>query len=605
MVSRFLVTTALEETWPDNDTPVIFLGEWCRLHSRRSAWEQRDAVVAPYHWDDREKLHKDYLYLQAFYEELLVELAAKLNAVHGVNHSVRYWRIIVGPWLGYFVQMLFDRWEMLRQVVRDNDISGVRVVQRNDEQLVPNDMAAFGHLFVSDDWNESIYGQILDWMGIPVEEVNATNSVYTSPSTTDTVSSSRRLKRSLAQIASKISGALCRDNEFFFISSYLGIKQGMLLQAKLGQIPKLWRSIPVPITSVDRAKRQWQLPTSVSSTDFPTLARTLISRHIPTAYLEGYRDLVALTANLPWPKRPKAIFTSNSYSADDVFKAWAAEKVESGTPLVIGQHGGNYGMALWGFTEDHQIAIADRFLTWGWGQADMEKVTPIGNFKGFGNLVAADNTGIALLVEMTMPRQSYHMYSAPVAAGQWLDYFEDQCRFVRALPEGLRDHVLVRLYSHDYNCGQKGRWLTQFPDIQMDEGLKSMSSLMKKSRLYISTYNATTYLESMSLNFPTIMFWNPKHWELRDSALPFFEKLKSVGIFHETPESAARQMAAVWDDVSGWWQSAAVQSVRQEFCERYAHIPEKPLDVMEKLFRAIADSKDMALDLTACNATQQ
>lgn len=603
MVSRFLVTTALEETWPDNDTPVLFLGEWCRLYNRRSAWENRDAVVAPYHWDDREKLHKDYLYLQALYEVLLVELAAKLNAVHGVNHSVRYWRIIVGPWLGYFIQMLFDRWAMLRQVVRYNDISGVRVVHRNDEQLVPNDMAAFSTLFLGDAWNESIYGQILDWMEIPVEEVDATNSVYPSPSTHATVSSAHRLKRSLAQVASKISGVLCRDNEFFLISSYLGVTQDMLFQAKIGQIPKLWRPVPVPITSVDRAKRQWQLPTPNSNADFPTLARALISRHIPTAYLEGYRALETLTANLPWPKRPKAIFTSNSFSADDVFKAWAAEKVECGSPLVIGQHGGNYGMALWGFTEDHQIAIADRFITWGWSQSDQRKVTPGGNFKGFSH-ACADKTGTALLVEMVLPRYSYHMYSVPMAAGQWSDYFADQCRFVQALPEGLRNQLLVRLFPQDWGYGQHQRWESRFPTIKLDQGVQPMASLLKKTRLYISSYNATTYLESLSLNFPTIMFWNPKHWELRESASPYFDKLKSVGIFHETPESAARQMAAVWDDVSGWWQSAAVQSVRQEFCERYAHIPEKPLDFFEKLFREIADGKDTALVPTVGDATQ-
>lgn len=590
MVSRFLVTTALEDTWPADDTPVLFLGEWGRLYDRKPEWEKRDAVVAPYHWDDRAKLHNDYLYLQALYEDLLNELATKLNAAHCVNHSLRYWRIIIGPWLGYFIQMLFDRWSMLRQVVRDNDISGVRVLQRKEDQLVPNGMAAFSTMFVGDVWNELIYAQILELMGITVERIDATNSEHTSPGNAHTANPKRRLKHRLAQVASQISGVLCRDNEYFFISSYLGVKQDMLLQAKLGQIPKLWRSVAVPITSVDLAARQWQLPTPKNSDDFPALVRTLIPRHIPTAYLEGYQDLVTLAANLPWPKRPKAIFTSNAFNADDVFKAWAADKIERGVPLLIGQHGGNYGMASWSFEEDHQIAIADRFLTWGWCQSEQNKITPVGNFKGFGKSVVADKAGIALLVEMTMPRHSYHMYSVPVAAGQWLDYFEDQCRFVQGLPEGLRDQLLVRLYSQDYGCSQRQRWQAHFPNVQLDEGAQPMMSLLKKTRLYISTYNATTYLESMSLNFPTIMFWNPKHWELRDSAIPYFEQLKAVGIFHDTPESAARQMAAVWDDVSGWWESAAVQSVRREFCERYAHIPDNPLELMGKLFREIADT---------------
>ena len=566
----------------------MFLGEWCRLYSRKTVWEKLDAAVTPYHWDDRKKLHKDYLHLQGLYEELLVELAAELNAIHGVNHTVRYWRIIVGPWLGWFIQVLFDRWSMLQQAVRDDNISGVRVVQRKKDQLVPNDMTEFVTLFLGDAWNEMIFGQILNWMKIPVERIDAPNRLHTSSDNAQTVGLVHRLKRSLVQVANQIFNVLCQDSEYFFISSYLGVKEATWLQTKLGQVPKLWRSVAVPIVHVDLAKRQWELPALNNSAGFPSLARTLISKHIPTAYLEGYQDAVALTAHLPWPRRPKAIFTCNSYNSDDVFKVWAAEKSERGSPLVIGQHGGNFGMALWSFAEDHQIAIADRFLTWGWNEPEQDKITPVGNFKGFGKKMVADKAGNALLVEMAMPQTSYHMFSVPVAAGQWQEYFDDQCRFVHALPPALCDKVIVRLKSPDYGHSQKQRWQENFPSIQLETGVQTLAVLMSQARLYISTYNATTYLESMSLNFPTLIFWNPKHWELRDSAIPYFEQLKSVGIFHETPESAARQMAAVWDDVAAWWGSEAVQSVRSKFCERYAHIPEKPLDVLEKLFREIA-----------------
>jgi putative transferase (TIGR04331 family) len=304
--------------------------------------------------------------------------------------------------------------------------------------------------------------------------------------------------------------------------------------------------------------------------------------------LEGYGALERVAQDLPWPKMPKVIFTSNAYQADDVFKMWAADKVEGEVPLVIGQHGGNYGMARWGFEEEHQIAIADRFLTWGWREEESEKTTPVGALKVFGKKTIPDRQGGALMIEMMLPRLSYYMYSVPVAS-QWLDYFEDQCRFVQALPQVLRDKLVIRLFPHEFGWCQSQRWLDRFPTIALENGIQSMASLAEKSRISISTYNATTYLESMSLNFPTIMFWNPNHWELRDSAQPYFEKLKSVGIFHETPESAARQMAQVWDDVSGWWQSSAVQSVRKEFCDRYAHMPKEPLEAMNKLFRCIAD----------------
>ena len=62
--SRVLVTTALESSWPDVDTPVVFLGEWCRLYERRSHWTRYDGEVARYHWDDRQRLRRDFEHLQ-------------------------------------------------------------------------------------------------------------------------------------------------------------------------------------------------------------------------------------------------------------------------------------------------------------------------------------------------------------------------------------------------------------------------------------------------------------------------------------------------------------------------------------------------------------
>lgn len=589
MVKRFLITTALEETWRD-DVPVLFLGEWCRRYDRREKWQSLDAEVVPYHWDDRQKFDQDYRYLQNLYEELLVEVRAQLNALHCVDHSVRYWRILLGPWLGYFIQMLFDRWVMVRQAIRDYDIVGARVMWDNGRHVVPQDMESFHALFISDAWNEAICGELLVWMGVPCELASGGTGALLSPlqnNSGDRIGFKRKLKNTLARAADALSGLVCAEREFFFIASYLPTKQRILLELKLGQLPKRWRLVRVPPSLADHASREEQVVAPDDIHDFPSVARAMIQRHIPTAYREGYNSLVATTRKLPWPKFPKAIFTSNSYSADDVFKAWAAEKVETGVPLVIGQHGGNYGMARWNFAEEHQIAIADRFLTWGWSKSDQQKLIPVGNVKGFGSKVEFDKQGVALLVEMSMPRASYHLYSVPVAH-QWLDYFEDQSRFVLALPPELREQLLVRLYPQDYGWCQKQRWQTRFPLIRLDDGSQPMAALFNRSRLYISTYNATTYLESLSLNIPTIMFWNPLHWELRDSAIPALEKLKSVGIFHETPESAARHMAQIWDNVDAWWQSESIQQVRREFCACYSHFPERPLERMEKIFREVA-----------------
>jgi putative transferase (TIGR04331 family) len=412
-------------------------------------------------------------------------------------------------------------------------------------------------------------------------------------------------KERLARIVARFYPILTRPDEYFFISSYLGIKQDFLLQIKLGQIPKLWLSSALQQFSYSAAARRWSLTllnTGMAEewTDFRALVSSLVPKHVPTAYLEGYQAIEKMANGLAWPRRPKLIFTAICWNSDDLFKIWAAEKVEQGVPLVLGQHGGNYGVALQNFNEELQISISDRFLTWGWKDSAQKKLKSIGILKLFDDRkVQRDKNGKALLVEFTMPRYSYQMFSLPVAAGQWEEYFEDQCRFVNALPEELYRELLVRLPMADYGYSQSLRWCSRFPDIELDAGARPMSELLKHARLYISTYNATTYLESLSLNFPTLIFWNPGHWELREEVQPYFELLKAAGIFHETPESAARKMTEVWDDVDGWWYDLKTQKAREVFCERFAHIPAKPLDSMASLVRELGSNSSSKVGQSA------
>ena len=72
-----------------------------------------------------------------------------------------------------------------------------------------------------------------------------------------------------------------------------------------------------------------------------------------------------------------------------------------------------------------------------------------------------------------------------------------------------------------------------------------------------------------------MIFWNPEHAQLRKEALYYFNLLESVGILHKTPESAAKKMSKIWDNVESWWQDPILQESRNIFCERYSLVPQK------------------------------
>ena len=77
-------------------------------------------------------------------------------------------------------------------------------------------------------------------------------------------------------------------------------------------------------------------------------------------------------------------------------------------------------------------------------------------------------------------------------------------------------------------------------------------------------------MEFLSLNIPTIIFWNPEHWEIHDRSKRCFKELEKVGIFHKTAESASLKVAEIWDNIPSWWNQKEIQSARKYFCDNFA-----------------------------------
>ena len=607
MVARTLITTADEQAWPmDEHEPVLFLGEWCKRYSRKEQWKKFDSETLPYHWDNRNLLHEDYKYLQEFYEELLIELSQKLNQIHETNHNLRYWRILIGPWLGYFTQILFDRWKSIQEATNNYELSKTFIRDYAKESFVPNDMTDFMKLAVKAEWNHYMYAKILmEYTSVPciLSNYQPVDKEPESSSIKDPIKHLyhrndpiSRLKESFISFYDKISNPFRSDDDAFFLNTYLARIDELKLHLRMSQLPRLVREVSTIESNVDSKKRDWNLSVKNNS-EFESFVRNIISLQIPTIYLEGYTKLKDQVASLAWPANPKIIFTSSSYSTDDVFKAYAAEKTEQGSPLVVGQHGGGIGTHLLAFYEEHQIAISDSYLSWGWTESSMPKVKPIGQLKGRRPLgINHSKNDEIMLVTSKFPIQSYHIFSCPIAR-QGLDYIEDQFNFVEALSPEIRDVMTVRLKADTYGWDPIDRWKSRFPDIKLDEGWFDIKKQIKKSRIYVSTYNATTYLESFTMNIPTVIYWNENHWELRNSAIPYFRMLKDVGIFHESPESAAEHINKIWENVDLWWESDDVQEAIGTFKKRFSHLPDDLLDrVKLELDSEIMRSKNLHLD---------
>lgn len=592
MVRRWLVTTAMEATWPVRDEPILFLGEWCCRFGRRGRWNSLNADVLPYHWDDRVKFENDFRDLRQVYERLLTQLAAQLNLIHGVARSVRFWRILIGPWLGFFVQILFDRWAMIEAAVQRGGLTGAHTLGGDAGHLIPNDLDEFIGFYGSDEWNELIYTKLLkEHTDVRCEEVPRSVSVPDGSLSSARPASITRLRRAGIDALSRIAWLAAREHDAVLVRTYLPLSDELRLHTLLRQFPQYSRAIPTPRSKIDSRMRRWNLEATDAS-PFERIARSFIPHQLPRAYLEGFSRLAEDARRAAWPAAPRLIFTSNALYSEELFKFWTASKVETGTPLVVGQHGGHYGIGRVNFSEEHEIAISDRYLSWGWTAPSAPTVEPVGQLKRRGPLgVNHAKKQELLMITCGMPRYSYWMYSVPVGP-QYLRYLNDQTAFYLALRVDIREHVLVRLYGPDIGPNgweQAARLQAALPGGRFDAGSGPIESLIRQSRLVVATYNATTFLETFAQDVPTVMFWNCEYWEIREAAQPYFEALRAVGVFHTSPESAALHIGAIWSDIDGWWHSPRVRDAVTSFCNEYSFLPENLLDRLALTLERAAD----------------
>lgn len=577
MKKRFLITTSLEQDIKTN-TPLLLLGEWCRPIPKRDKFKKLDFKVLPYHWDDRSKLHKDYLYLDKFYEKLLLEITFKLNQIHGTSYDIRYWRIVIGPWLGFFLQIIFDRWSSIQSAINKFELCGTYIQSFEKDLLIPKSMKHFNELCRSEKWNHFIYSYIIK----NYTKLNYVNKAATTKDVEEKThfkySSNYKYKEIITNYINLVAKFFQKKDDIFFINTYLSKKDNILLSLKFFQIPMFYSNytnnyLDNTNFKIEYKKRQWKLEDDESN-DFESFAKAIIPMQFPRVYLEGYNFMNKRVSLSQWPSKPKAIFTSSSFMVNDFFKLYAAKKVYEKKPLIIGQHGGGIGTHLFAFYEKHQLDICDLYLSWGWTDSLRPKIKSVGILKNKKPLkVNHQSQNKITLLAAKLSINSYHIHSAPIST-QSLNYFNDQCVFINTLDIKIKNALTVRLKQMEN--GQEPspqRWKIEFPDINFDNGLSNINKLLKESRLCISTYNATTFLETISMNVPTVMFWNPNHWELREPAKSYFNNLKKVGVFHETPESAARHVNIIWQDVGAWWNSEIVKDAIKVFRENYCKQP--------------------------------
>ena len=553
MLNKFLVTSALDESIINDRFDYVLLGKWCILHDKENFWSTKKYKIKPYHWDNRDKLKLDHDFLKLLYDKILNQLTFELNNLHNINKSKNYWTIIIGPWLSIYLPKMFDRWEVLDNLFKDDE-KYVTVKIYNNNFNIPNDIFDCMKFYQSDEWNYNIFLDIIEkkYHGRVVFIDYHKNSSLRDQTK---IFNAKNTKQKLITFFDTVIKKFTFNNKYFFYKSYFRSNKILYLNFILKQLPRMYiNDFVFNYNKIQKRQTIKELNPFGLDTEFTEYLRKRIYQDIPFSYVENFNEIRHYTNSLNY--NPDIIFTSNAHMDDEVFKIWAAEMVSNGKKLVLSHHGGAFPSLFCNLY--HEEECSHVYTTWFKEsntkqiQLPPNKIPSIKKFKKgkFCSIIGYEST-----------RYTYRAEAAPLSH-QCILCFDQVISFCKLLDMNILNSLRIRPYEN-MGWNLKDRYINIFGFNCIDNN--NYHTFLSNSKIIICTYPQTTFSEAMSSGKPTILLFKKELFELADISIELVNDLINSNIIFTNPQKAAKHINNIWNDVQGWWQCKEVIESRNKF----------------------------------------
>lgn len=525
-------------------------------------------------WSDSSKCEKARFEIEIIYEKYLSQLSLIFEAHHKCGFDDRCWRVVLGPWLFQVISVIYDRYYTIENASLVVPNLWCHVL--DDEYVeIPNDLYDLHFLLADDYFNYWIYSRVLNYKFKNLPKVSVKREdIVKKPKIGYLVYWLKLILRNTNILLLKVFSSRTRTIGH---STYIPIAKEYLLS--ISTLFKYFFIFPqnrvYPIKSVDFENRRKIFRIDNKNNSFDSFLGGILPFLLPKSLLENFAYINSRSIILP--QNCKYLVSAESWHYDEYFKFTAANHLLKGGMLVGIQHGGTYG-GVHDYVphENHELIITDNYLTWGWIRSDMEKVKSFFAIKLTGKKEIEDfqkNTKI-LFIGTGFPRYLINFQLLPSKLNS---YFLSQISFISSLDERILSFTVFRLFQNDYGWNFSKRLKEKFPLIQFDDGQVPFLKSIKSYRICIIDHCSTTWLETLSLNMPTIVYGVDVISNYSSKLQPYFDLLTESNIVHYSPESAARFLIEVYEDVDKWWLSEATQTARLLVCNELSRTTNKPL----------------------------
>ena len=565
----------------------IFAGEWC-LNKFYQTTESSNSIQISNRETKRNVL-KEARICEKLYARLLEDLILHFNKIHKFNWNKRSWEIFLGPWLNRYVALFYDRYNCLDYIFKNYNIKKVQLTSDKKFDLVKQDLLDFRLTSQEDDWNLKLFSKIyinfFDNKKIKkkIIKVNSRNFNFLQNKPVK-INNVRLVFNKVVNFFIKKFSFLF--NVVFYKTSINSSKIILLLLLKKKKLyfPYDFKYQLPEIKSLS-PRRKEKIGSAYKLTKFEKLLREFLFELLPFYYLESIENLKYLNKNLILPPEKKTkIFSANALWLDGVFKFWLANAVSNKSQLNYFQHGCNYGTTKYCYSENIEINVSDKFHTWGWSQKN-KNINKFYSIKTiFFDQFRKTNSKKIMFILGRPSNYTSHFNTGVITTKRTYIYFAMIIKIIKRFLN--KKDVFFRLAPNDNKYFNLKKKLNKiFRNVKFENSNKNLVNASKHYGLIVHTCDGTSFLETISLNKPSILILSKELYKdhLRKSAIQYFKNLEKVKIIFTSVEQFIDFISKKNFSINEWWEDKNTQKARKDFCIQFCRKSKEPFKDFMKI----------------------
>ena len=478
----FLALTAIKSLWKKNDK-ILFLGRWCIRNE--NYLKNLNYEILDYHWDDQDKAEKDNAYIFKTYKKLIPLLGSKLNNLQNLSLSNRYWEILVGVWFVKFIEVIFDRYNIINNLKKYNNLETIIT----DQFIIVDKFDDFYWNSQEDYYNFFLFSFLIKELKLNIKVLDIIKDINKYPSSVrDNIKDyeSNFFKYEKRNTIDKITN-LNVNTIKNTIKSYKFIQRFVIFPVRyfiyIIKLPlsnflnKFFFNISLPIKSYEKKNlykkfnqiyninpKKTKNKISYRTANYDTRNTSLTSsdldqydkfqvfiiknalKFIPKEYLEYFKD----NRSYYKKKLPKinpaitAIRCPLEYNTDSRFMT--AELNHLGTKILSCQEGGGMNVRrINKLDEELNFIGCDKFLTWGWKPKNPNSIKFYMTKTFWLNNNIHNNNGHILLIGGSCRRYHWSVYEGQLIKFNKI-HINKNINFLKKLDKNILKNLIYRFH---------------------------------------------------------------------------------------------------------------------------------------------------------------